>query len=150
MATRIGISTNWTYRTLDTAGGGVAVAGYDISLNKTSNGVIASWLTASGVSLPRPTQIRWDNLSDQSPPVTITSEGYGLPTAPLSIDNRTLAFGCQERICTTELKPAAGKASISLVSNSQNPVAIESDWVTVNKVRYAVASVAGKLTLLKP
>ena len=150
LATRIGISTNWTYRTLDTAGGGVAVAGYDISLNKTSNGVIASWLTASGVSLPRPTQIRWDNLSDQSPPVTITSEGYGLPTAPLSIDNRTLAFGCQERICTTELKPAAGKASISLVSNSQNPVAIESDWVTVNKVRYAVASVAGKLTLLKP
>lgn len=150
LATRSGISSNWSYRTLDTSGGGVAVAGYDLSLNRTAAGVIASWLTASGVSLPKPTQIRWDNLSDPSPPVTITSDGYGLPTSPLSIDNRTLVFGCLGRICTTELKPVAGKATISLVSNFQSPDAIESDWVTVNKVRYAVASVAGKLTLLRP
>lgn len=150
LATRTGISSNWAYRTLDTSGGGVAVAGYDVSLNKTAYGVIASWLTASGVSLPRPTQIRWDNISDQSPPATITSDGFGLPTSPLSIDNRTLAFGCQDRICTTELKPVVGKATISLVSNFQNSVPIDSDWVTVNKVRYAVASVGGKLALLKP
>jgi len=150
LATRTGISPNWSYRTLDTSGGGVAVAGYNVSLNKTSAGVIASWLTASGVSLPKPTQIRWDNLSDLSPPATITSDGYGRPTSPLSIDNRTLAFGCQDRICTTELKPLAGKTAISLVSNFQSPDAIDSDWVTVNKVRYAVASVAGKLTLLRP
>lgn len=150
LATRTGISPNWTYRTLDTSSGGVAVAGYDISLNKTAAGVIASWLTASGVSLPKPTQIRWDNLSDFSPPATITSDGYGLPTSPLSIDNQTLAFGCQGRICTTELKPVIGRTTISLVSNFQSPDAIDSDWVTVNKVRYAVASVAGKITLLKP
>ena len=150
LATRTGISSNWTYRTLDTSGGGVAVAGYDVSLNKTTAGVIASWLTASGVSLPKPTQIRWDNLSDFSPPATITSDGYGLPTSPLSIDNRTLAFGCQDRICTTELKAVSGKAAISLVSNFQSPTTIDSGWVTVNKVRYAVASVSGKLTLLRP
>ena len=150
LATRTGISSDWSYRTLDTSGGGVAVAGYDVSLNKTSAGVIATWLTASGVSLPKPTQIRWDNLSDPSPPATITSDGYGLPMSPLSIDNRTLAFGCQDRICTAELKPVIGKAAISLVSNFQSPVPIDSDWVTFNKVRYAVASVAGKLTLLSP
>jgi len=150
LATRTGISPNWTYRTLDTSGGGVAVAGYEISLNKTAGGIIASWLTASGVSLPKPTQIRWENLSSQSPPVTITSDGYGLPTAPLSIDNRTLAFGCQERICTTDLKPGSGKVSIALVSNYQSPTTIDSEWITVNKVRYAVASVAGKLALLRP
>ncbi len=150
LATRIGISSNWSYRTLDTSGGGVAVAGYDLSLNKTAAGVIATWLTASGVSLPKPTQIRWDNLSDNSPPVTLTSDGYGLPTSPLSIDNRTLTFGCQDRICTTELKPTAGKSPISLVSNFQSPAPIDSEWVTINKVRYAVACVAGKLTLLRP
>ena len=149
-ATRYGISPNWTYRTLDTSGGGVAVAGYDVSLNKTAAGVIASWLTASGVSLPRPTQIRWDNLSDQSPPATITSDGFGMPSSPLSVDNRTLAFGCQARICTTELKPSVGKVAISLVSNAQSSVPIDSVWVTVNKVRYTVASIAGKLTLLRP
>jgi hypothetical protein len=135
---------------LDTSGGGVAVAGYDLSLNKTSAGVIATWLTASGVSLPKPTQIRWDNLSDAAPPATLTSDGYGLPSSPLSIDDRTLAFGCQDRICTTDLKSTAGKGAISLVSNFQSSVPIDSDWVTVNKVRYAVASVAGKLTLLRP
>lgn len=150
LATRIGISPSWSYRTLDTSGGGVAVAGYDLSLNKTSAGVIATWLTASGVSLPKPTQIRWENLSDNSPPVTLTSDGYGLPTSPLSIDNRTLTFGCQDRICTTELKSTAGRGPINLVSNFQSPVPIDSEWVTVNKVRYAVASVAGKLTLLRP
>ena len=150
LATRIGISSNWSYRTLDTSGGGVAVAGYELSLNKTSAGVIATWLTASGVSLPKPTQIRWDNLSDNFPPVTLTSDGYGLPTSPLSIDNRTLTFGCQTRICTTELKSSAGKSAVSLVSNFQSPVPIDSDWVIVHKVRYAVASVAGKLTLLRP
>ena len=150
LATRIGISSNWSYKTLDTSGGGVAVAGYDLSLNKTSTGVIATWLTASGLSLPKPTQIRWDNLSDNLPPVTLTSDGYGLPTSPLSIDNRTLTFGCQNRICTTELKSTADKNAIHLVSNFQSPVPIDSEWVRVNKVRYALASVAGKLTLLRP
>ena len=150
VATRFGISPVWTYRTLDTSGGGVAVAGYDLSLNKTADGVIATWLTASGVSLPKPTQIRWANLTTRTTPVTITSDGYGLPTAPLSIDNRTIAFGCQERICTTDLKSVVTKAPIGLVSNYQSPSAIDSDWVIVNKVRYVVASVAGKLSLLKP
>ncbi len=147
VASRSGVSSNWSYRTLDTPGGGVAVAGYDVSLSKTAAGVIASWLTASGVSIPRPTQIRWLNLKNQSAPVTIISDGYGLPTAPLSIDNQTIAFGCQNRICTTDLRI---KAPIKLVSNFQSPEPIESDWVTVNKVRYSVASVGGKLVLLRP
>jgi hypothetical protein len=147
LASRTGISSNWTYRTLDTSSGGIAVAGYDVSLDKTAAGVIASWLTASGVSVPKPTQIRWDNLGDQSPPTTITSDGYGLPTSPLRIDNRSIAFGCQGRICTTDLTPGG---SIKLVSNSQSTDPIDSDWVTINKVRYAVASVDGKLTLLRP
>lgn len=150
LATRTGISPIWAYRTLDSSGGGVAVAGYDLSLNKTIDGVIATWLTSSGVSLPKTTQIRWANLTSRALPVTITSETFGLPTAPLSIDNRTIAFGCQQRICTTELKPVTAKTSISLISNYQNPTAIDSDWVTVDKVRYVVASVAGKLSLLKP
>ena len=150
VATRSGISPNWSYRTLDTSGGGVAVAGYDVSLNKTAAGVIATWLTASGVSLPRPTQIRWENLSTPSQPATIISDGFGLPNSPLSIDNRTLTFGCQQRICTTELKTSNGRAAINLVSNAQSQVPIDSAWVTVKKIRYAVASVAGKLTLLRP
>ena len=147
LASRSGVSSNWAYQTLDTPSGGVAVAGYQVSLNKTAAGVIASWLTASGVSIPKPTQIRWVNIGDQSAPTTIISEGYGLPTSPLSIDNRTIAFGCQNRICTTDLRP---RGSINLVSNFQSTAPIESGWVIINKVRYSVASVDGKLTLLRP
>jgi hypothetical protein len=147
LASRSGVSSNWVYRTLDTPSGGVAVAGYDVSLNKTAAGVIASWLTASGVSIPKPTQIRWVNLGDHSAPTTIVSDGYGLPTSPLSVDNRTIAFGCQHRICATALRP---RGPINLVSNFQSAEPIESGWVIINRVRYSVASVDGKLTLLRP
>ena len=93
LASRSGVSSDWVYRTLDTPSGGIAVAGYVLALNKTAGGVIASWLSSSGVSIPKPTQIRWSNLEDQSMPNTILSDGYGLPTSPLSVDNRTIAFG---------------------------------------------------------
>ena len=149
-ATRMGNSTPWSYRTLDTSNGAVAVAGYTVSLNKTADGVIASWLTASRISIPRPTQIRWDNLSDLAPPATITTESFGLPTSPLSIDNRTLIFGCEGRMCTADLKPNGGRATLHLISNVLGTVPPDSTWVVANRVRYAVASIAGKITLLRP
>lgn len=150
LATRYGNAGQWSYRILDTSNGAVAVAGYSVSLNKTADGVVASWLTASRISIPRPTQIRWDNVSDLAPPNTITTDGYGLPTSPLSIENRTLVFGCQRRICTVDFNPSGGKGAIRLASNAQGLTPPESTWVSVNKVRYAVVSVAGKVTLLKP
>lgn len=150
LATRTGTSHNWSYRTLDAPSGAIAVAGYRLSLSKTGKGVIATWLTASGFSLPKPTQIRWENLTQLTPAQTITSDGYGLPTSPLSISRQTLAFGCQWRICTTNLTTNSVTRPINLVSNYQNPLQVESQWVTVNKVRYLVASIAGKISLLRP
>ncbi|MBI3429939.1 MAG: fibronectin type III domain-containing protein [Actinobacteria bacterium] len=150
LATRTGNSTQWSYRTLDTSSGPVAVAGYAVSLNKTADGVIATWLTASRISIPRPTQIRWNNLSDFALPTTITTESYGLPTSPLSVDNRTLIFGCESRICAADLKPNGGRATIRLISNALGTAPPDSAWVIVNRVRYAVTSVAGKITLLRP
>lgn len=150
LASRTGDKATWSYRTLDTSNAGVAVAGYDLSLNKTASGVIASWLTASRISIPNPTQIRWENISLLAQPTTVTTENYGIPNSPLSIDNKTLVFGCQTRICALDLKTQSGKASIRLISNVRNTDRIESGWVTLNKVRYAVASVAGKLTLMRP
>ncbi len=150
LATRTGNLSPWNYRTLDTSSGAVAVAGYALSLNKTADGVMATWLTASRISIPRPTQIRWENISDLALPNTITTESYGLPTSPLSIDNRTLIFGCEGRICTADLKPNGGRANIRLISNALGAIPPNSAWVTANKVRYAIASVAGRITLLKP
>ena len=150
LATRTAHSTPWSYRILDTSNGAVAVAGYALSLNKTADGVIASWLTASRISIPRPTQIRWENLSKSTLPNTITTDRYGLPTSPMSIDNRTLIFGCESRICAADFKPSGGKATIRLVSNALHTSPAESTWVIINRVRYAVTTVAGQMTLLKP
>ena len=150
LATRTGHSTPWSYRTLDTSNGAVAVAGYALSLNKTADGVIASWLTASRISIPRPTQIRWENLSKSTLPNTITTDKYGLPTSPMSIENRTLIFGCESRICAVDFQPSGGKATIRLISNALHSSPAESAWVIVNRVRYAVTSVAGQITLLRP
>ncbi|MDP1720627.1 MAG: hypothetical protein Q8L08_06500 [Candidatus Nanopelagicaceae bacterium] len=150
LATRTGNSPQWTYRTLDTSNGAVAVAGYGVSLNKTAEGVIASWLTASRISIPRPTQIRWDNVSDTALPITLTTESFGLPNAQLSVDTRTMIFGCQGRICAADLNPSGAKGAIHLISNVQSTTPPDSAWVRVNKVRYAVAPVAGKISLFKP
>ena len=150
LATRTGNSPQWTYRTLDTSSGAVAVAGYGVSLNKTAQGVIASWLTASRISIPRPTQIRWDNISDSALPITLTTESFGLPNAQLSIDTRTMIFGCQSRICAADLNSSGAKGAIHLISNVQGTTPPDSAWVRVNKVRYAVLPVAGKISLFKP
>ncbi len=149
LATRIGGSTQWTYKTLDGPSGAIAVAGYGVSLNKSADGVIASWLTSSGVSSSTPTQIRWTNIDKSSLISTIATDGYGAPSSPLSVNAKTLAFGCQTRLCTSSLSGTT-KPTLMLISNLRQVERSDSDWVTVNKVRYLATSLAGKLSLVKP
>ena len=40
--------------------------------------------------------------------------------------------------------------TIKLATNSMGKSYLQSDWVTINKIRYIVASVDGKLSFLKP
>lgn len=140
----------WSYETLDTPKPGIAVVGYDVSLNKTAAGVIAGWLTATSISLPRPNQLRWVNLTKPSGVITVTSENFGTPNAPLSVDNKTMIFGCEGRLCSLNLNAQSTKPVIKLISNSRNTNRVQGVWVTVNKVHYVVATIDGKITLLKP
>jgi hypothetical protein len=150
LATRIGGTTPWSYKTLDGPSGAIAVAGYGVSLNKTPEGVVAAWLTSSGVSSSTPTQIRWANVDNGSPISSIATDGYGSPSLPLAINGKTLAFGCQTRICTSSLLGGANKPTLTLVSNLRQAERIDSEWVIINKVRYLATSIAGKLSLVKP
>ena len=43
-----------------------------------------------------------------------------------------------------------GVNAIKLVSSAQNPDQLRMAWVTVSKIKYLLASVNGKLSLLKP
>ena len=136
---------DWTYKTLDVPGNGVSVAGYDVSIFNGARGVNTGWFTGTGASFPNPDQIRYQLLGASSFTDASSTE-FGIPNSPIVMDDRSLIFGCQLRLCV--LNRADG--SVKLVSNGQLQEGSLSSWITLNKIRYAVAGVSGKLTLFKP
>jgi len=136
---------DWTYKTLDVPGNGISVAGYDVSIFNGARGVNTGWFTGTGASFPNPDQIRYQLLGASSFTDASSTE-FGIPNSPIVMDDRSLIFGCQLRLCV--LNRADG--SVKLVSNGQLQEGSLSSWITLNKIRYAVAGVSGKLTLFKP
>ncbi len=76
----------------------------------------------------------------------VTTSEYGIPNSPLTIDDKTIMFGCQLRLCALN----RSNGSVDLISSASVQSGSSSSWITLNKIRYAVAGVSGKLTLLKP
>jgi hypothetical protein len=112
---------------------------------------MATWLAASTASAPKPNQLRWALLSDPTKISKITTENFGTPDKYLATDGKTIIFNCQERLCALDIsKKDLGQAAIRLVSSTQGSEPTQSAWVTVNKVRYLLATINGKLALLKP
>ena len=152
VATRTGIDpTTWSYQTLDISTEDASVFGFDVALAKLNGDVMATWLAASTTSAPKPNQLRWALLSDPTKISKITTENFGTPDKYLATDGKTIIFNCQERLCALEIsKKDLGQAAIRLVSSTQGSEPTQSAWVTVNKVRYLLATINGKLALLKP
>ena len=80
---------------------------------------------------------------------TVTAEGFGAPTFPMSVDAKTMLFGCQNRLCAFDLVPQLSKPSIKFISSALDAQRMQSNWVIINKDRFIVASIAGKLSLIK-
>ena len=152
IATRTGIETTaWSYQTLDISTDDASVFGFDVALAKVSGDVMATWLAASTASAPKPNQVRWALLSDPTKISKLTTENFGTPGEFLTTDGRTIIFNCQERLCALDTsKKELGQSAIRLVSSTQGSEPTQSAWVTVNKVKYLLATVNGKLALLKP
>jgi hypothetical protein len=152
IATRNGVDpTSWVYQTLDISTDEAAVFGFDIALARVSGDVLATWLAASAASAPKPNQVRWALLSNPTKISRLTTENFGTPSAYLATDGRTIIFNCQERLCALDTsKKDSGQSAIRLVRSSQGSEPTQSSWVTVNKVKYLLATVNGKLALLKP
>ena len=136
---------DWTYKTLDVPGSGVSVAGYDVAIFNGARGINTGWFTGTGASFPNPDQVRYQ-LFGATSFTDATSVEYGVPNSPIVMDDKTIMFSCQLRLC------ALNKAnrSVTLISNSAVQEGSLSSWITLNKIRYAVAGVSGKLTLFKP
>ena len=152
IATRTGIEpTAWAYQTLDISTDDASIFGFDVALAKVNGDVLATWLATSTATAPKPNQVRWALLSDPTKISRLTTENFGTPGEYLATDGRTIIFNCQERLCALDTsKKDLGQSAIRLVSSTQGSEPTQSAWVTVNKIKYLLATVNGKLALLKP
>ena len=152
IATRTGSDANtWSYQTLDISTDDASVFGYDVALARVGSDVLATWLATSTASFPKPNQLRWALLSKPLEISKITTENFGTPGEHLSTDGKTILFNCQDRLCALDTtKKDLGQAAIRLIRSTQGSEPTQSAWVTVKKVKYVLATVSGKLALLKP
>lgn len=144
-------AAGWTYQTLDLPTDNANVFGFDVSLVRIGNDVLASWLASSLLSAPKPDQIHWALLSEPTRITSMTTESFGTPGEHTLLDGKTIIFGCQDRLCSLETsKVALGQSAIHLITNIQGSETTQSAWVVMNKTKYLLASLSGKLVLLKP
>ena len=152
IAIRVGSdATAWSYQSFDISTDDASIFGYDVAISKVNGDLMIAWLATSMTSFPKPDQIRWAMLSAPMAISKSTTENFGTPGAYLSIDGKTIIFNCQERLCALDTsKAAVGQSAIRLVRSGQGAEPTQSAWVTVNKVKYLLATVSNKLALLKP
>ena len=142
---------SWIYQTLDISTDDATIFGFDVAIAKVGTDIFATWLAASTASAPKPNQIRWAKLSNSLSISKITTENFGTPGKYLATDGKTIIFNCQERLCALDTsKKELGQSAIRLVSSTQGSEPTQSAWVTVNKVKFILATINGKLALLKP
>jgi hypothetical protein len=140
----------WQYRTLESPKADASILGYDVEIVKSAKGIIASWFSATALSMPDPTLVRTLNISNSSSVQVTSSSNFGTANKLMSSDSKTLMFNCLGRLCAIDYaKFSRGQTAISLASSWQSVEPIASAWITLNKVRYAVAGINGKVVLLK-
>ena len=140
----------WQFRTLESPKADASILGYDVEIVKSAKGIMATWFSATALSMPDPTLVRTLNISNSSSVLTTSSSNFGTANKLLSSDSKTLMFNCLGRLCALDYaKFSRGQSAISLASSWQSTEPIASAWITLNKVRYAVAGINGKVVLLK-
>ena len=146
VAQRIGVNPGaWRYTTLDTSGGPIAVVGYDVELQKSARGILATWFTSSTLTLPKAEQIRWAYLVEPKVIKTLPTAGYGTPSKYLSSNGSTTIFNCEERLCALDLSAQ----TLSLVSKEQIVDGVDSAWIVLKNARYLVAGIGNQLVSLR-
>lgn len=152
IAQRVGTSpTAWSYQTLDISNDDASIFGFDVAMIKEAGDIFVTWLAASVETAPKPNQIRWARLSSPTNISKLTTENFGTPGEYLSMDGKIIIFNCQDRLCALDTsKKELGQAAIRLVRTTQGSTPSQSSWITINKVKYLLATLNGKLALLKP
>ena len=147
LASRATLNPNtWVYQTLDSSSETVAVTGFDVSLQKSFKGILATWMTTTAASIPKAEALRWTYVGVTPVLTSLTPKGYGTPSKYLTTDGLVTIFNCQARLCAVTI----ATSKVSLVSKEMNSEGISSTWIVLNKVRYLATGVNNQLVLLRP
>ena len=143
-ATRSSTSPDdWQYTTLDLGRRESPIAGFDVALSSSGGKLLAAWLGTSTSSPIKADRIRWMDLND---PKSLTEERLNVaPKSPLAISESSIIYGCEDRLCNFNLESRKSK----LVSEESTTKTSEVAWIVWKKSTYALANVAGKLSLLQ-
>ena len=136
---------DWKYSALDSYGGDIAVAGYDVALANIGTDVSGVWMAASATSIPNPNQLRMMDITNDGQVIPASTDIYGTPSAPLNSDGIHTLFNCQNRLCAINNVDQ----TVSLVTTSDLSNTLGASWITINKIRYAVVGVGRKLQIFK-
>lgn len=134
---------DWNYSTVQASANGVAVAGFDVASSIVSGKVSNAWMAASAVAIPNADQIQWDSTSGETK--SVTPDAFGTPSIPFAFNGNSILFGCNSRLCSLN----TSDQTISLVSGGDFSTSSQVAWITMSGKKYAIAGVAGKLTLFK-
>jgi hypothetical protein len=132
---------DWNYSTLDSYGGDVVIAGYDVGLINLAGHIKASWMASTGVSLPEADSIRYADLATPTKIGQISSGIFGTPAAPMQTDGKYILFNCQARLCSLNTT----NRIISLVTASDVSKSGKVEWIKLGATQYALAGINGKL-----
>jgi hypothetical protein len=128
---------DWEFKTIDIPSDRIYAAGFDVAIFNSSKGVELGWFAAGGALFPNPDLIKFQGAKSESAD-SFTSELFGTPNSPISIDEKLILFGCELRLCAIN----KSNKSIALVSKGL----IQKDGKAELLV---LAGVSGKLTLFK-
>jgi hypothetical protein len=134
---------DWKFRTLDGPENGTAVAGFGISIFNNSGDITAAWLSSRGDSILTPLQVTYQDLSESSPRLSVTTGNFGAPHRPISLDSDGLTFDCQNRSCNLDI----ANEKIVLISGFSS--AKTSDQLTrIGKTRVSITVVNQRLSFI--
>jgi hypothetical protein len=138
-------SSDWEYKTLDAPSDRTYAVGYDVTILNTTKGLMTSWFTSSGFTYPNPDQVKYQDINAAAV-VSVKADEFGTLHSSISADEKMILFSCELRLC------AVNKSNkvVNLVSKNTIQKGAQVNWITVNKTKYAMAGVSGKLTLFKP
>lgn len=146
MATRsTAYPEDWVHSTLDASQNAIALTGISISLYQVGSTIYAGWLAGSGISVPAADQVRWSVLGSNTEPQSATTELFGAPQGPTTLDSNRMIFGCGNRLCSINKTDRV----IRLVTTSLVKDAVRAAWITFGGAKYAVLGVNGKLMAYK-